>query len=208
MNVTVFDYGFGNVHSAVKAIERAGASTAVSRDPKTCIESDGLVVPGVGAFTSVLEALTEAGGKEIIGSRIKDERPVLGICVGLQVMCELGLENNKVTEGLGIFPGVIEKLSAPRIPHMGWNSVEPATDSVIFSGIEDEMFYFVHSFALLKWEADKMPPGEETRVSWSRYSQRFVSALEYGTVTATQFHPEKSGEAGLRLLRNWVNSLK
>jgi len=206
-DVTVFDYGSGNVHSAVKAMELAGASTSLSSDITTCIESDGLVVPGVGAFASVVEALVDNGGKKVIESRVKLGRPILGICVGMQVMCEWGLENDEATKGLGIFPGVVEKLSAPRIPHMGWNSVETPVGSKIFAGLEGEMFYFVHSFALKKWESDRVLQEQKPEVTWAQHSQRTVAAVEQGAVTATQFHPEKSGPAGLRLLKNWVGTL-
>jgi len=205
--VVVFDYGSGNVHSALKALERAGAEVSLTRDPQASLEAAGLVVPGVGAFASVMSALKAAGGEEIIDKRIAGGRSVLGICVGLQIMFERGLEHGLETEGLGQWPGTVEKLEADILPHMGWNTVDVASGSDLFRGVEDERFYFVHSYAAKQWTLDDHGPLPSPLVSWATHGERFIAAVENGPLQATQFHPEKSGEAGLTLLTNWVNSL-
>ena len=206
-SVVVFDYGSGNVHSALKALERAGASVELTRDPKKARAAAGLVVPGVGAFASVMAALTEAGGEEIIDSRIAGGLPVLGICVGLQIMFETGLEHGVETRGLGQWPGTVDKLDAPIIPHMGWNTIEVGEGSRLFRGIENERFYFVHSYAAKEWSLETSAPFPAPVVSWATHGERFVAAVENGPLQATQFHPEKSGAAGLTLLKNWVAGL-
>lgn len=205
--VVVYDYGSGNVHSALKALERAGARVSLTHDRTRALEADGLVVPGVGAFASVMEALRSVGGGDLIDQRLAGGRAVLGICVGLQILCERGLEHGVDTPGLGQWPGTIEKLDAPILPHMGWNTVEAPSDSVLFRGIATERFYFVHSYALKKWEMDPHGPLTPAQVSWATHGERFVAAVENGPLSATQFHPEKSGSAGLRLLSNWVDGL-
>lgn len=206
-SVVVFDYGSGNVHSALKALERAGASVSLTKDPRACQSAAGLVVPGVGAFGSVMAALKAAGGDDIIDRRIAGGLPVLGICVGLQVMFETGLEHGVVTEGLGQWPGVVDKLEADVLPHMGWNTVEAAESSRLFRGVENERFYFVHSYAAKNWSLTNTAPLPEPRVSYATYGESFIAAVENGPLSATQFHPEKSGQAGLTLLENWVSTL-
>lgn len=206
-SVVVFDYGSGNVHSAVKALEHAGATVTLTRDRATALEADGLVVPGVGAFQAVMKALVDAGGDEIIDSRLAGGRAVLGICVGLQVMFETGFEHGVETQGLGQWPGVVDKLEAPRLPHMGWNTVEVPPGSTLFRGVENERFYFVHSYAATIFELEGGGPFAAPLVTWSEHGQRFVAAVENGPLCATQFHPEKSGPAGLAMLTNWVDSL-
>lgn len=205
--VVVFDYGSGNVHSALKALEHAGADVTLTKDPKESQEAAGLLVPGVGAFASVMSALKSVRGEEIIDKRVAGGRPVLGICVGLQVLFERGLEHGIETEGLGQWPGPVEKLEADILPHMGWNTVEVPAGSELFRGVENERFYFVHSYAAKNWLLDERGPLPSPRVSWAVHGERFVAAVENGPLSATQFHPEKSGEAGLTLLRNWVQSL-
>ena len=205
--VVVFDYGSGNVHSALKALEHAGASVTLTRDRAAALDADGLVVPGVGAFQAVMTALVEAGGDQIIDSRLAGGKAVLGICVGLQVMFETGFEHGVTTPGLGQWPGVVDRLDAPRLPHMGWNTVEAPAASVLFRGVEGERFYFVHSYAATNFELTGGGPFAEPLVTWSEHGERFVAAVENGPLMATQFHPEKSGPAGLRLLANWVDSL-
>lgn len=206
-NVVVFDYGSGNVHSALKALEHAGASVSLTRDKSQALEADGLVVPGVGAFEAVMTALVEAGGDHIIDSRLAGGKAVLGICVGLQVLFETGMEHGVTTAGLGQWPGVVDKLDAPRLPHMGWNTVEVPEGSQLFRGVEDERFYFVHSYGVTQFELEGGGPLAAPLVTWAEHGQRFVAAVENGPLSATQFHPEKSGPAGLTLLRNWVESL-
>ena len=206
-NVVVFDYGSGNVHSALKALEHAGASVSLTRDQAQALEADGLVVPGVGAFEAVVTALVEAGGDHIIDSRLAGGKAVLGICVGLQVLFETGMEHGVTTAGLGQWPGVVDKLEAPRLPHMGWNTVEVPEGSQLFRGVENERFYFVHSYGVTQFELEGGGPLAAPLVTWAEHGQRFVAAVENGPLSATQFHPEKSGLAGLTLLRNWVESL-
>ncbi|MGK0742351.1 imidazole glycerol phosphate synthase subunit HisH [Leucobacter sp. Z1108] len=205
--VAVLDYGSGNVHSAVKALERAGAEVTLTRDPETVMQADGLVVPGVGAFDAVMRALTAVNGDELIDRRLAGGRPVLGICVGEQVMFARGIERGVETDGLGQWPGTVRQLQADRLPHMGWNTVQPAENSVLFAGIEHERFYFVHSNAATEWTIEGRTPSTKPRVTWAEHGERFIAAVENGPLCATQFHPEKSGEAGIRLLRNWINSL-
>ncbi len=206
-NVVVFDYGSGNVHSALKALEHAGASVSLTRDKSQSLEADGLVVPGVGAFEAVMTALVEAGGDHIIDSRLAGGKAVLGICVGLQVLFDTGMEHGVTTAGLGQWPGVVDKLEAPRLPHMGWNTVEVPEGSQLFRGVDDERFYFVHSYGVTQFEIESVGPLAAPLVTWAEHGQRFVAAVENGPLSATQFHPEKSGQAGLTLLRNWVESL-
>ncbi|MFJ4255194.1 imidazole glycerol phosphate synthase subunit HisH [Microbacterium sp. NPDC090003] len=205
--VAVFDYESGNVHSAVKALVAAGADTVLTRDRTEALEADGLLVPGVGAFAAVRDALRAHGGDDIIDRRLAGGRPVMGICVGMQVLFERGVERGQNTEGLGEWPGAVTELNASVLPHMGWNTVSPGPDSVLFDGIEDERFYFVHSYAAQTWELDVIPPFPQPVLTWTTYGDPFLAAVENGPLTATQFHPEKSGDAGIRLLRNWTRSL-
>jgi glutamine amidotransferase len=205
--VVLLDYGSGNVHSAAKALERAGADVDVTADRVTALEADGLVVPGVGAFKAVMDQLRAVRGDEIIDRRLAGGRPVLGICVGMQVLFERGVERGVDTEGLGEWPGVVTELPAPVLPHMGWNTVAPDDGSVLFHGIEDERFYFVHSFAAQEWLLDVTPPFPTPMLTWAEHGGRFLAAVENGPLSATQFHPEKSSDAGIRLLANWLGSL-
>jgi glutamine amidotransferase len=207
--VVVLDYGSGNLRSAVRALEHAGASVTLTADRSAAMDCDGLVVPGVGAFRACVEGLRAAKGHEVIGRRLAGGRPVLGICVGMQVLFSRGVEHGVDSEGLDEWPGVVERLQAPVVPHMGWNTVEPPAGSVLFDGVGDERFYFVHSYAVRDWT---FPPSKRLRppeVTWASHGgDRFVAAVENGPLSATQFHPEKSGAAGARLLGNWVRSLR
>lgn len=205
--VVVFDYGSGNVHSAVKALEAAGGTVQLTSNREQAMEADGLVVPGVGAFHAVMDALRSRRGDEIIERRLAGGRPVLGICVGLQVMFEHGVEHGVDTPGLAQWPGVVRQLPAQRLPHMGWNTVDVATGSALFSGVEDQRFYFVHSYAAQEWSLQPGPAFTAPLVSWTTYETPFIAAVENGPLVATQFHPEKSGDAGIRLLTNWVRGL-
>ncbi|MDX6324794.1 MAG: imidazole glycerol-phosphate synthase subunit HisH [Nocardioidaceae bacterium] len=208
-DVVVLDYGFGNVRSAVRALERAGARVELTAARSRAAECDGLVVPGVGAFAACVEGIRAVRGHEVIGRRLAGGRPVLGICVGLQVMFEHGVEHGVDSEGLGEWPGVVERLQAPVVPHMGWNDVEVADGSTLFRGVEGERFYFVHSYGVRQWLLRTKGRTAPPRVTWAEYGgDRFVAAVENGPLTATQFHPEKSGDAGAALLRNWVSSLR
>ena len=205
--VAVYDYGSGNIHSAVKALIVAGADATLTGDRKESLEADGLFVPGVGAFAAVRAALSAKGGDEIIDRRLSGGRPVLGVCVGMQVLFEHGVERGQNVEGLGEWPGTVTELDAPVLPHMGWNTVTPDEGSTLFRGIEDERFYFVHSYAAQRWELDVIPPFPKPALTWTTYGEPFLAAVENGPLSATQFHPEKSGDAGIRLLKNWVESL-
>lgn len=205
--VVVLDYGSGNLRSAQRALERVGATVTVTADPEAVASADGLVVPGVGAFAACMAGLRAVNAPTLIGRRLAGGRPVLGICVGMQVLFELGVEHGTTTEGLGEWPGTVERLQADVLPHMGWNTVDAPVDSVMFDGVRDAYFYFVHSYGVLDWV---LPPSEHMTapmVTWTTYGAPFVSAVENGPLWATQFHPEKSGDAGARILRNWLERL-
>lgn len=206
-DVVVLDYGSGNVHSAAKALEAAGARVELTADRDRVLAADGLLVPGVGAFNAVMDALRTVRGDELIDRRLAGGRPVLGICVGQQIMFESGVERGVVTAGLGQWPCAVTELSAETVPHMGWNTVEAPSGSRLFAGISDERFYFVHSYAAHEWSLDPHPAIPAPMVTWAEHGERFVAAVENGPLSSTQFHPEKSGAAGLRLLANWLGTL-
>lgn len=206
--MALLDYGSGNLHSAQRALVRAGADVEVTADFDTALAADGLVVPGVGAFAACMEGLLAARGDRIIGRRLAGGRPVLGICVGMQILFDRGVEFGVESKGCGEWPGTVDRLPAPVLPHMGWNTVTAPSDSVLFAGLDaDTRFYFVHSYAAQTWE---LPPSETlapAKLTWAEHGGPFLAAVENGALAATQFHPEKSGDAGAVLLRNWVNSL-
>ena len=207
-DVVVLDYGSGNLRSAVRALERAGADVTLTADLPAAREADGLVVPGVGAFAACVEGIRRVRGHEVIGRRLAGGRPVLGICVGMQVLFARGVEHGADTEGLDEWPGVVERLQAPVVPHMGWNTVEVPEGSRLFAGVEGERFYFVHSYGVRDWVLRTNGRTRAPLVTWAEHGgDRFVAAVENGPLSATQFHPEKSGDAGAALLRNWVESL-
>jgi len=205
-SVVVLDYGIGNVHSAIRALEEAGAEVSLTRDRDQVLNADGLFIPGVGAFAAVMEALNALNVNELIDKRLVAGKAVMGICVGQQVLFTKGLEHGLETPGLGQLPGTVQLLEAPRLPHIGWNTVEPATGSKLFAGIASERFYFVHSYGVVNWELEAIGSFIPPKVTWTEYGDRFVSALEVGPLSATQFHPEKSGAAGIKLLNNWLNT--
>jgi glutamine amidotransferase len=204
--VVVLDYGSGNVHSVVQALEVAGAKVTLTADREAVLAADGLVVPGVGAFDAVMKQLSAVNGKSLIEQRMIAGKPVLGICVGLQVMFEHGVEHGIDTEGLGQWQGVVEKLDAPVLPHIGWNTVKAPSDSVLFEGIENERFYFVHSYGVKTWSYEPTGPFAKPKITWANYGGEFIAAVESDRLFATQFHPEKSGQAGIQLLKNWLKS--
>jgi glutamine amidotransferase len=207
-SVVVLDYGSGNLRSAVRALERAGGDVTLTSDLDAAQAADGLVVPGVGAFAACMAGLRGIRGERVIARRLAGGRPVLGICVGMQVLFARGVEHGVETEGCGEWPGVVERLQAPVVPHMGWNTVEAPEGTRLFAGIEDQRFYFVHSYGVRHWELVTNDRTLAPLVTWAEHGgDRFVAAVENGPLTATQFHPEKSGDAGAALLRNWVNSL-
>ncbi|MGV8881934.1 MAG: imidazole glycerol phosphate synthase subunit HisH [Rhodoglobus sp.] len=207
-NVVLLDYGSGNVHSAAKALELAGARVTLSADKAVAEAADGLVVPGVGAFSAVMAGLNTVRGGAAIEKRLTGSRPVLGICVGMQVLFEHGVERGNDTPGLGEWPGVVTELDAPVLPHMGWNTVDAPEESRLFAGIEHERFYFVHSYGVQNWELEVHHPFPQPGLTWAEHgSSRFLAAVENGPLSATQFHPEKSGQAGIQLLTNWLGTL-
>ena len=209
--VVVFDYGSGNVHSAVRALERVGATVTLTGDLTASAECDGLFVPGVVNFHACMRQLRAADGPRIIDRRLAGSRPVLGVCVGMQVLFDGSSEpsSGPVEEGLGEWPGRVDRLPAEVVPHMGWSTVKPGADSGLFAGVEDERFYFVHSYAAQDWTLHPVGAFAVVApiVTWSTHGTDFVAAAENGPLCATQFHPEKSGDAGAHLLENWVRSL-
>jgi glutamine amidotransferase len=206
-SVVVLDYGSGNVHSAAKALELAGARVELTADRDRVANADGLLVPGVGAFSAVMSSLSTVRGGALIEKRLTGSRPVLGICVGMQVLFENSVERGNESPGLAEWPGTVTELDSPVLPHMGWNTVETPDDTTLFAGIRDERFYFVHSYAAQDWSLDVQPPFPQPKLTWAEHGSRFIAAVENGPLTATQFHPEKSGEPGIRLLRNWLSTL-
>jgi glutamine amidotransferase len=206
--VAVLDYGFGNVRSALRAAEHVGAMAILSSDFDTCLNADGLIIPGVGAFAACMAGIDRVRGGALVDARMVAKRPVLGICVGMQIMFEQGIEHGMSTQGLGQWPGTVDQLVAPIVPHMGWNTVAPPVSSTLFAGVESEMFYFVHSYAVQEWTmSDTDPYQHPPIVTWGDYGAPFIAAVENGPLSAVQFHPEKSGEPGLTLINNWVGTL-
>jgi imidazole glycerol-phosphate synthase subunit HisH len=205
--ITVLDYGSGNLRSAERAVARVGADVTVTADPEAVLECDGLVVPGVGAFAACMAGLRGVGGDKLIARRIELGRPVLGICVGMQVLFTAGVEHGVRAEGCAVWPGTVERLDAPVLPHMGWNTVAAAPGSILFNGVtEGTRFYFVHSYALRMRDADPLLDAG-ARITVTEHGEPFAAAVEWGVVSATQFHPEKSGDAGAQVLRNWLGTL-
>lgn len=207
--MVVLDYGSGNLRSVERALVRVGAIVTVTSDARAAIEADGLVVPGVGAFDACMHGLRAVSGPSIIERRLAGGRPVLGICVGMQVLFDEGLEHGIRTAGCAQWPGKVERLHAEVLPHMGWNTLRPAQGSTLLAGVEDQRFYFVHSYAVRHWEladsgTDALRP---PKVTWATHGEEFVAAVESEALAATQFHPEKSGDAGAEVLRNWLTGI-
>lgn len=201
--IAILDYGSGNLRSAQRAFETTGLEVVVTSDRDICLEAKGLVVPGVGAFRSCMNGLLSVEGDEIVRERLEKQRPTFGICIGMQIFFESGSEPSQefagATPGLGIWKGAVDRLNAPVLPHMGWNTIKAPENSILFNGLEAESFYFVHSYAAKKQNGKS--------VTWADYGETFIAAIEDGVCVATQFHPEKSGAAGLALIKNWTNSL-
>jgi len=198
MKVVVLDYGSGNLRSAERALRRVGADVEVTSDADAALHADGLVVPGVGAFAACMRGLDAIDGSSLVRKRISVGAPVLGICVGFQVLFGYGVEHGVRTDGIGVWPSGAVKLDAPILPHMGWNVVDAPAGSTLFRGVEGERFYFVHSYAAR--EAGGL-------VTTATHGTTFVAAAEDGVVSGAQFHPEKSGDAGAQLLKNWLESI-
>jgi len=207
--VVVLDYGSGNLASARRALQRVGADVHVTADFGAALDADGLVVPGVGAFAACMAGIRAVHGDRIIGRRLAGSRPVLGICVGMQVLFATGVEHGQRTDGIGEWPGTVERLQAPIVPHMGWNTVGVGEGSALFAGLDPATrFYFVHSYAARAWELAETGPLRPPVVSWAEHGgDAFVAAVENGPLWATQFHPEKSGDAGAALLENWLRTV-
>ncbi|MFI0167324.1 imidazole glycerol phosphate synthase subunit HisH [Streptomyces sp. NPDC017095] len=207
--VVVFDYGFGNVRSAERALARVGADVEITRDFDRAMNADGLLVPGVGAFAACMKGLRAARGDWIVDRRLSGGRPVMGICVGMQILFARGIEHGVEAEGLDEWPGTVGPLQADVVPHMGWNTVDAPAGTRLFAGLDaDARFYFVHSYAVHEWSLPTHNPViEPPKVTWATHGEPFVAAVENGALWATQFHPEKSGDAGAQLLTNWIGTL-
>jgi glutamine amidotransferase len=206
--IVVLDYGSGNLRSAERALRRVGADVVVTADADAALNADGLVVPGVGAFAACMAGLTAVDGPRIIGRRLAGGRPVLGICVGMQVLFDLGVEWGDATVGCGQWPGTVERLKADVLPHMGWNTIRPPAGSTLFAGLDPATrFYFVHSFGVRRWELEESEVLRPPLVTWAHHGEDFVAAVENGALAATQFHPEKSGDAGATVLQNWLRDV-
>jgi glutamine amidotransferase len=202
-SVVVLDYGSGNLRSAQRALQRVGADVEVTADPGPTTAADGLVVPGVGAFEACMTGLRAIGGEKIIAERLAAGSPVLGVCVGMQILFDRGVEFGVESTGCGQWPGAVTRLDAPVIPHMGWNVVQAGDGTRLFAGLDrDTRFYFVHSYAAQQWEGN-----DDAVLTWAAHHVPFLAAVEDGPLAATQFHPEKSGDAGATLLSNWVRAL-
>jgi glutamine amidotransferase len=209
--VVLLDYGSGNIRSGERALQRVGADVTVTSSFDEALNADGLLVPGVGAFEACMTGLRAVRGDVLVDKRLAAGRPVLGICVGMQILFERGIEHGVETAGCDQWPGVVERLQPggdEPVPHMGWNSVDVPERTALFQGIEKERFYFVHSYGVRSWELTNTRASVTPAVTWSTYGQdRFVAGVENGPLSATQFHPEKSGDAGAELLANWLRTL-
>jgi glutamine amidotransferase len=199
--VAVLDYGVGNLHSAAKALDRAGAEVRVVPTVAAAAGAAGLVVPGVGAYGACLRGLASAGGTAAVAGWLEGGRPLLGICVGMQLLFEAS-EEGPVGDGVGVVPGKIRHLTGQvKIPHIGWDEVTVGPGGRLFAGLGDgTRFYFVHSYA--------PEPDGEAVAAVCDYGGRFAAAVEHGNLFGTQFHPEKSGRAGLALLANFVTQVR
>ncbi|WP_328998878.1 imidazole glycerol phosphate synthase subunit HisH [Kribbella sp. NBC_00709] len=209
--VVLLDYGSGNIRSGERALQRVGADVKVTADYNEALNADGLLVPGVGAFEACMTGLKAVRGDVIVDRRLSGGRPVLGICVGMQILFARGIEHGVETGGCDQWPGVVERLQPANgepVPHMGWNTVDVPISTSLFQGIENERFYFVHSYGVRAWDLQDTRASVTPAVTWTSYAgDRFVAAVENGPLSATQFHPEKSGDAGAEFLANWVHAL-
>lgn len=201
MMIAIIDYGAGNIQSVSKALKHIGCDCFITNKKDEILSADGAVLPGVGSFGDTVDSLNKYGIKEAVIEFINSGKPFLGICLGLQLLFP-GSEESEGAEGLGIFDGTITKIPSGdglKIPHMGWNSLKITKSSRLFKGIEENPYvYFVHSYFLNA--ADKSIVAAQTE-----YGVTIDAAVEMGNVFATQFHPEKSGNTGLRILKNFVD---
>lgn len=205
--IAILDYGFGNIRSAQKAFQKIGAQTEITNDYNTCLTVDGLVIPGVGAFKACMEGILKVKGNELIDKRLAGGRSVFGICVGMQILFEKGTEHKETTPGLAQWPGSVDQINNSILPHMGWNEVEIDPQSNLFKGLKNEKFYFVHSYAAKDLVMKTSEKFDQPLKHFSFYGEKFLASVENNSLVATQFHPEKSGDAGLVLLKNWLESL-
>jgi glutamine amidotransferase len=204
-SVVVLDYGSGNLRSAERAVARTGVDVTVTSDLAAAAAADGLVVPGVGAYAACMAGIDELGAGPVIAERVAAGRPVLGICVGMQILFDSGVEHGVETKGLGLLPGAVTRLAARRIPHMGWNTLAVAAGTRLLAGLpEESRFYFVHSYAASDLDALHRAGA---RVTTASHDEPFAAVVELGPLSAAQFHPEKSADAGYALLCNWVAGL-
>lgn len=204
-SVVVLDYGSGNLRSAERAVARTGADVTVTDDLAAAAAADGLVVPGVGAYAACMAGIDALGAGPVIAERVAAGRPVIGICVGMQILFESGVEHGVETKGIGLLPGAVTRLTAERVPHMGWNTVDVPDGSVLFDGMTPQSrFYFVHSYAASDLDLLRRAGA---RVTTASHDLPFAAAVELGPLSAAQFHPEKSADTGFALLRNWVATL-
>jgi imidazole glycerol-phosphate synthase subunit HisH len=192
------DYGSGNLRSAQRAFATTGHDVQLTSDLDIALAADGLVVPGVGAFAACMNGINEIGAADVIRQRKSAGKPTLGICIGMQILFSDGLEHG-AHKGIGMWDGSVSEIAAPILPHMGWNTVEITGASQLFKGVEKESFYFVHSYAAKK--------SVGAAQAWTTHGEKFLAAVEDGALCATQFHPEKSGQAGLTLIANWSAGL-
>ena len=206
-NIVILDYGSGNIRSVQKGLQKVGANVVISNDFKTCLNAQGLIIPGVGAFAACMKGINSYRGLEIVDKRLAGNRFVLGICVGMQVMFENGLEQGVKTAGLHQWPGAVTEIKASILPHMGWNNVQVAKGSRLFKGVEAEKFYFVHSFAAKDLDLHGTEKIDAPLKHYATHGEDFLASVENGPLSATQFHPEKSGDAGLQLLSNWLETV-
>ena len=206
-NIVVLDYGSGNIRSVQKGLQKVGANVVVSNDFETCLNAQGLIIPGVGAFAACMQGINKYRGSEIVDKRLAGNRFVLGICVGMQVMFEIGLEHGVKTAGLHQWPGDVTEIKASILPHIGWNNVQVANESKLFKGVETEKFYFVHSFAAKDLDLQGTEKIDAPLKHFATHGEKFLASVENGPLSATQFHPEKSGDAGLQLLSNWLETV-
>lgn len=192
--IAILDYGSGNLRSAQRAFELTGHKVVITSDSKTFLGADAFVVPGVGAFGACMKQLEDVGGASLVKEAVATTKPLFGICVGMQILFSRGEEKGSHS-GIGFFQGSVAKLAAPVLPHIGWNTID--TNCATFEGLKDQMFYFVHSYAVKTAPAD-------AQITWTTYGERFVAAVERNNIFGTQFHPEKSGDAGAKLISNWA----